>query len=513
MPSNYAFTSKLRIAFRWFAISFLIVAATWLAAIFWWQLTQRAVSTTDAILHMVVLPIALLLTIALARRALTAKASPRRTTVAQNPEVALSDNQTSDKNQENHAPALAIVGAWASTCLSPYGDELPDLLNERRTRPTPDESLLDDHGFPLLSGRTKELDTDAVETALATVITGSPDAPGELTDEARDALLRALALLDSVLAQMSEEWPRSFASAAEISEQDAGAATLRGLPDRSAPPGGVNLQVKLLLSDELNDDEVRSARAYIAYRLAAYGISASQTSIDALVSDDAPIALALAEEFRRTANSGLERDLPQALLLLSGVSHLCPSIAETWESKGLIFSSQRPNGRMLGEAAFAILCANKKALAIESIKPMCNLSPVVCAQRNNSDKEKLKADVLGGAIHNALDAAKLAGDAIGSVICDADHRSDRTLESIGAMVSVAPTLDAIRDRVAIEESCGHLGAASALGVLAVGAITAEQAMHPVLLFNVGHPAERAAALLHPTGVAESGTSTQLPHAA
>ncbi|HZW11669.1 MAG TPA: hypothetical protein VFF81_00565 [Noviherbaspirillum sp.] len=498
---------------RWFAISFLIVAATWLAVVFWWQTTQRAVSTTDALLHMVVLPITILLCVILVRRTFLMMASRRGAKSDQSAQGISSAIQSGAKDSQLQAAHVAIIGAWASTSLSPNGDELLEHLNERRTRPTPDEFLADEHGFPLLSGRAKDLDTGSVESKLATAVAGVPSASDVSLSEARDALLRALALLDSLLEQMAADWPRNISGMDEPPDRHVHAMTLRGLPDNAAAPASVVLQVKLLLSGELDAAEIGSARAYVAHRLAALGISAPQMSVDTVAADEVPAALVLADEFRRKANATPGCDSPQALLLLSGVSNLCPTIVEAWESRGLTFSSQRPNGRMLGEAAFGVLCANEKTLEIMSATPMCHLSPVICAQRNAGGKDKAKDDILSGAIHKALDVAKLPCDAIGAVVCDADHRSDRTLESIAAMISQTPKLDAIHDRIAIDEACGHLGVASTLGILAAGAIHAQQSMHPVLLFNVGHSTERAAALLIPVGITKDDTSTQYLQAA
>lgn len=513
MPSNSVFTSRRGTVVRWLAISFLTIVSTWLTVAFWWHTTQRLVSTADVLLHMVALPIGLLIGVAAFRRAFLMKNSRPRGRPDHSDEGATSPDLAADDDVQVRGAPIAVIGTWASTSLSSDGEALLEKLKKRRTRPAPDSFITDINGFPLLSGRVPGLDTRTVETDLTKAGAGTCDASDDFAPGARDALLRALALIDLLLARIAEDWHRQFTILCTPSDQQLQTMTLRGRPEKAEAPAGLLLDVKLILSSELDTLEIQSAQAYVAHRLSTYGISASQLTINAMASDDAPTAMHLADEFRTQSNLAPGSQTPQVLLLLSGVSNVCSSIAEEWESKGLTFSSQCPNGRMLGEAAFAVLCANETALDITSAAPVCHLTPVVGAKPSQAGKSKAKEDVLADTIAKALDAAKLASDVIGIVVCDADHRSDRTLESIRAMISLAPNLDAIHDRLSIDEACGHLGPASALGILAVGAIHAAQAPHPVLLFNVGHPTERAVAFLLPAGLREGDTSSQHQQAA
>lgn len=91
----------------------------------------------------------------------------------------------------------------------------------------------------------------------------------------------------------------------------------------------------------------------------------------------------------------------------------------------------------------------------------------------------------------------MQGEAIAAIACDADHRSCRVLECIAVMLAHTPHLDAIENRLSLNEVCGHTGAASNAGGWVAGIAQVREIRAPVLLFNVSHSFERAAAVLLP----------------
>jgi hypothetical protein len=193
----------------------------------------------------------------------------------------------------------------------------------------------------------------------------------------------------------------------------------------------------------------------------------------------------------------------QALLLLACDSALCDTIAQDWQANGRLFNPRCPNGLMMGEAAFAVLCANDKALNAAAIDPACRFTRLSRAHRDTSADTQSKPSYacLANVVKEALLAANLSGESIGAVACDADHRTNRTLECMGAMMDQTPHLDAIRNRLAAAEACGHIGAASVAGALVAAIMQSKNSGYPVLLFNVSHVTDRAAALLIPSGTA------------
>jgi hypothetical protein len=127
------------------------------------------------------------------------------------------------------------------------------------------------------------------------------------------------------------------------------------------------------------------------------------------------------------------------------------------------------------------------------------MSRVARAQRTGSADSggKPTAACLKQQVATALASASVDKSGVAAVVCDADHRASRTLECIDVMIEHTPGLDAVRERVTLNESCGHLGAASAAGLLALGAQRVAISEQPALLLSVSHPLDRAVVLLLP----------------
>lgn len=492
MSSPAVSTSKLRTYCKWAALSLLLVALCWTVVILWWQATHRVVTIADAVLYLAALPFVLLVCIGLAKWRSVRKSAPAELLLPQSVPVNM------EADAKRHACTLPVLRAWAVTSCASTGGEFIAALSERRMRPLPDAMLTDDDGFPLLAARVADLDCTQVEQALAQAIAGGqlPDAPA--AEDWRDAIIRSLALLGSLIDQTAEECPwLTNAPGTSIAAHEEEPVTLRGMPaSPDSAATSFHLHVKLLVPAGLLPHERQFALAYLRERLPFLQSSGRHLHLDLVETRDDAAAFALANEF--SAESQRDRDA-RALLLLACDSLLCPAVIEEWQANARLFNPRNPNGLMPGEAAFGIMCANDSALQALDAEPACHLTPVIRKQRDISadTPAKLSSSCLMQVVAEALDAALLSGDLIGTVAADTDHRSNRVLECISAMMQHTPQLDAISNRFAVNEACGHLGAASAAGILAAGVLQASDAAHPVLLLNVNHALDRAAAVLIP----------------
>ena len=492
MSSPAVSPSKLRTYCKWAAISLLLVALCWAVIILWWQATQQVVTVTDALSYLAALPLALLGCIGLTKRRSMRKSTP----AGELPTQAAPTATEGDTGQQ--ARALPVLRAWAVTGCASTGDEFIAALSKRRARPQPDEMLTDDDGFPLVAARAADLDTAHVEQALAQVVADGRlhDAPD--AEDWREAIIRSLALLGSLTNQITEEcsWLTS-APGDSIAEAEEAFVTLRGMsaPQDSAAPS-IHLHVKLLAPASLLAHERQFALSYLRERLLFLQHSGRHLHVDLVEARDDATAFALANEF--SAESERDRNA-RLLLLLACDSLLCPAVVEEWQADARLFNPRNPNGLMPGEAAFGILYANDTALQLLELEPACHLTPVIRKQRDISADAPAKpaSSCLSQVVAEALNAARLSGSLIGTVATDTDHRSNRALECIAAMMHHTPQLDAIDNRLSVNEACGHLGAASAAGIMAAGVLQASDAAHPVLLFNVSHALDRAAAVLIP----------------
>jgi hypothetical protein len=483
--------SKLRSVLKWLLLALAVLVVTWVIVGAWWQTTHRVVTVDDALVYLGVLPTVLIALVAFGSWIRQKKRAAPDEQAAQSGTV---DIPASTPVQH---PAVAILSAWAVSPAGTTVDEYLETLSSRNTRPSPDKALTDNQGFPVLTGRVNDLDTSLVLEWL------EKKDPMPAHAEWRDAFLRALALLDRLLEQVVDEWTLPLAG----SRQDAGLhmaiSTLRGTP--VAMEGNderkLALQIQLLLPLHFQDEERLLAERFLSERIATLSLADSPCHIDTIGAADDASAFSLADRFRVKT---VQTPHPQALLILAADSSLCPSIMDAWSADDRLFiGGKHPNGFMPGEGAFGILYANGAALAFAEVEPLCLQTPTIFARRKISADEKQRPshDCMAKIVNEALAQAGVSGDSIAAVACDADHRTSRALECAGTMLNETPHLDAIQHRLATNETCGHLGTASALGALVAGVAQAMTAA-PLLIAHVNHPTERAATLLlPPTGTA------------
>jgi hypothetical protein len=491
--------SRFRTFAKWSLISIALVTAIWLGVVIWWQTTQRVVTVQDTLLYLGALPLAALICIGLFQwRFLRRKRQKESSDNASAADSARGE-PTSPNEQGIQLP---ILSAWAITGFAANPEEFMHALRDRQIRPLPDALLTDEQGFPLLTGRIADLDTAAIQEDLIRIaaerkVDDMPDA-----ETWREAVLRTLALLGSLLDQVLADLPLSLDMSADSqATRRVDALTLRGIaPLPSTPDQQLRLKIKLLLPAHFQPVEQQLALAYLLQRSIELPLSNEYVHLDIVQARDDATALVLIDQF--SADSYRD-NRAQALLLLACDSTLCDTVAHEWQANGRLFNSRCPNGLMPGEAAFAVFCANEKAVQAAAADPACRLTRLSRAQREvpADTPGKPSHGCLADVVKNALLAANLSGASIGTVACDADHRTNRTLECMGAMMDQTPHLDAIQNRLAAAEACGHIGAASVTGALVAAVMQSKDAAHPVLLFNVSHVTDRAAAVLIPPGAA------------
>jgi hypothetical protein len=386
-----------------------------------------------------------------------------------------------------------VLGAWAVTA---EGEEQAFLeaLKEKRRRPRPDPTLCDSYGFPVRTTRIEPLSLDQIDERL-NLSTPSQENTAQM-QESSIASMRTMALLLALIDQVANAWPFDF-DAMLPAEEITSTATLRGSESKSLSKSGLFIpRIKLLVPFDFPQHEHEPFRRH-AIRALQDGLPGwRHTDVDIIPAHADTTALILLKEFGENANRS---PMPQALLLLACESTLCPTVADKLEAEGKLFSASTPHGLMLGEAGFGILCANDAALPFVLSPPVCRIGPVALGHRISS------ADAPGRPTFNeltqvasqALEGAAVLPEHVGAIACDADHRTNRTLECIGVILDLTPRLDAIEDRLATNEQFGHLGAASALGGLVAAAVQANTHDMPVLLLSLTHVLQRAAAVLLP----------------
>jgi hypothetical protein len=485
----------LRLA-KWALIALAIAAVIWTGVILWWQSSQREITTGEVLTYLVILPAAVISGIVFTLWLRSRKNSQNAFTESGTTPATI-DSQEQEKTDNAAADSLPILAAWSITSAGSWLTDFHAALVDKRRRPQPDAGLLDDYGYPLHTGRVDDIDTSAVEQALAKIQAHNANLANLHVDVTREGFLRVLTLLSLLLDQVVTDWPimENFVEDA-ISAQ--AVPTLRGSEaGRTDGKLPLQLQIKLIIPADFTTAEQQLALSYFLEHSRALPCDSRAVHIQLVPSRDEPTALHAAEHFRIEAHGAAQ---PQALLLIACDSALCNAVTERWQAERKLFGSHARQGLMPGEAAFAIFCINRKALDLSAVEPVCLLRGVTQGRRDTS------ADSGGKPVHAALDAivgkaialASLQCEDIATIACDADHRSSRVLECIGAMLAHTPHLDAVENRLSSNEICGHVGAATSAAAWAAGIAQVRETEAPVLLVNVSHAFERAAAVLLPT---------------
>lgn len=486
----------LRPLLKWSAVAFALGAALWLAILFWGQQVRQAFTHDDTLLYWIFLPMTVVV-IGTFQQFFVRSKSTGFATVQQAP----SANTPPNISQTAEKPiTLPVLGAWCMTSAGLDSMHFWEALVEKRNRPTPDPVLVDDQGFPLLTGRVNRLDTTSSENSTIKTIPEEHTRMAPGSAEWRDAVMRTCALLESLVDHIQQNWPLVLPNASAQDLQEGSQNSRYALPPEgaipplSSPEKSLFLQVTLLLPVDFHPSEQQHLLACLSKKLAAFPFSDKEIRLDLVPAQNDGTILALADEFSRHAD---RNRYAEALLILACDSLLCASTIKSLQSENRLFTARTPDGVMPGEAAFGFLCANDRALQWAISPPLCHLAGIARTERDTSAKmpEKPSSACLTDTITHALKAAGITGSMIGTVACDADHRVIHALECMGTMMDVTPHLDVIRHRLAVNEAYGYLGTASVPGALIAAIMQTRDAEHPVLLFNVSHEVDRVAAVL------------------
>lgn len=278
--------------------------------------------------------------------------------------------------------------------------------------------------------------------------------------------------------------------------------------------------VCLLAPADWTSAERQLARLWLARRLAA--------ALPDVPLSDAIVVLPCAQaehglqqldqrlvSWRRDARPGL-------LLALAAESQIGADWVERLDAHGLLFSGERPEGRVPGEAAVALLLSTPDwprpgdaALPDGSDAPLRLHRPITARRSQPAGGHRVSATALRQALAQAMEAAGFAAQdpghadappaaaaddhppALPLACTDLDTRPSRSGEAAQALVAALPGLDPVRDVVALGQALGDVGLPRALLAIALASRHVRDRAEPALVYTVHDPLERAALILAP----------------
>jgi len=495
-------------------LALVITSMVWLTTLWRWQITARDVGQQDIVLHLLVLPLALLLTLWLAIRL---GGQVRRQ--LQDPAVTPAAKDRALELAAQAASAVDRAQSWdvlllgSEVCLMP-GDQAADVAQQVRDRqvwPGLDTNLTDFNGLPVFTARVPELDHEVTHEACP------------------EHRMRAWRLMARVWQPLAE---RILEARWQTARADGGQSV--ATVDRVATPA----HLAGIGRDNRHLRELDCPRMTVAVALPEHTAKAWQSQCLAQVQCTweglleaevatapwqmdwmvwaEPCAQALWARIDQTLRDwsslpGLGQGPARSLVVLVADSAVDQSCIEQWQGRGELFTAQHQQGRVPGEGAVALWwCRTDWPGAGADRQPLVRVMPPVVRSRERS------ADVPGRVGHQALQAcitdamAAMDSKADWLVFSDADHRASRTGELFEALTDVAPELDPMRAVYRVGDVCGDLGLCAGLAPLALaeGVIrdhllsgnTSPESTTAALVVSVQSPIHRMAVALVPEPV-------------
>ncbi|MBI5256112.1 MAG: hypothetical protein HY855_06400 [Burkholderiales bacterium] len=477
------------------ALLVAVCCGVWLAVLWRWQATPRALSGTDVAVYLVVLPLVVfgfVLAFRWAGRAAWAAAPGGAGAAA--PVAPGSGPGTAPRASTEAAQRHATVQLLAAALNCACADRPPALLAAGaagQPRPALDKQLLNAEGLPVMACRIAELPLDALQACLP-LLRPVPAADADPVDPPALHVQRALAALAAPLDQALQ-----------------GLAPWQAwLADARSP---VPVRVLLAWPDLWPEDDGALALAWLRQRLAsAEGPGAGWVW---RIEGRAMTGVELLAEADRRLHAGGRHRSPELLLLAACHSDLSDEAIAVLEHQRRLFSpAERPKGLIPSESAAVLVLAPADWPAAPDTPdaPVHLHRPAITRRDKAIDAPgRVSSDTLVHTLTDALAAAQRPAAEVAALVCDADQHSPRGTELFGALLATLPQLDPTEHLCMTGELAGQ-GEAGPLMAVAAAAARARADNAPCVALSVGDSHWRLALLARPAPTAPTAPAAATP---
>jgi hypothetical protein len=442
-------------------IAAAVFVACWGGAIVWWRTSARVPATSEWMLLLFGLPVALLLAGFVGHKRIAQRSAVQADALPAAP--ARTASAAAKPVQAQH---LAIL---ATALRAPHGaspEELAAAIADNKARPDLDRELVDDDGFPVMCARCPDARDEALREDVADWLAAHGGVEADFSDEQ----WRALTLATSVVAEL------------------AGRAAIEWTVRDDAMP---RLQVLPLLPADWSTAQRDAAAAWLRHTAAQAGWCGE---IGQAVPDDHP-----AGDITQLARITTAGDTPRVTLVVAAASHVGEATVARWASEQTLFTSAQPQGLMPGEGAAGLLLGGAGLAGASDGQAVALLAPLADAQVEEPAGARRRGTdrVLAGLVERTLaDAGADAGD-VAMIVADTGHGSRPVYELMEYAATTMRQLDGSEDVVRVGAASGACGVVPFVTALALGAHYAGVRQAPVLCLANEMPGRRIAALVRP----------------
>ena len=491
------------------ALLLVITVLVWLATMWRWQSAQVDPSTTDLVLNLGLLPVALtaalVLTILAVKRLRTYAAAPVAAPAASAATPQPADVSTAEKER---SAQVRVLAAAVQVRAGSSWTAVQSIIASGECKPELDKQIKGDDGVPVFTAPMPDLAPDALSDAIAGLVAPlaatKPDAWAGY--EAPADMLRALVLMDKAAMSMQEaieaQWPVLSAPPPSPRNKPAAAtpALLPSVAIRVAIPARWSPQTQQLATAWLN----KLFGPYVEAGLKAAGQSRAMAHSVRPAVQLHVHPVANAEFFWALMDQQLlqwQRDKEAGLLWVFAADSLVSEIeAAAMESAQELFSGNNQRGRVPGEGAAALLLASPAwPSPAEAQPPLAKLNRASLVKRDKSADAngRVSPQTLQQAATDALQASGWQPAQVQHLTTDADHRASRAGEVFETTQELLPHLDPGEQTLRLGVGCGDIGIARLLACVALTAGQVQESQKPALVLGAFPTHERFAVVVAP----------------
>ncbi len=453
-------------------MALLAFGASWLGAVWYWRANNRVPATDDLVLYLLVLPLALLAVFWLGQKIYRAISAP-----AAGAPTGDAAAQSEAPAEPARGPSLSLV---AAAVRAPHGvspAELSATLADDSPRPELDPELIDAYGYPIMSARIADLDTEALRAEMSDWLTANA-LPSHFSDEQ----WRALSAGSEVVTELSGH----LAGHAQL-EAHAGHIAQR------EPSPLPMLQLHPVWPPEWKTEQRQATTLW--FRHLAIQAGWPEDRITA-----APERGAADTEAGTVLARLLSNEPPALALVVACGSHIGADSVESMDNATTLFNSSHPQGRIPGEGAAGLLLADAaqaKLLAYGAELPQLLAMSSGQLPHSADTSRRSSAELLQELSAKALLGAGREASSIALIAADTDHRTSRVMELMGVVSASTPQLDPGVDVLSVGASCGSCGGVTWLTALALARQEAENRNAAILCISNLDPFRRYVAVIGP----------------
>ncbi|BBP00044.1 hypothetical protein [Sulfuriferula nivalis] len=417
----------------------LATLAIWLLVIAYWRTNMHMPSTIDVATYLVIMPLTLLLSIYIIKRA--GNGLLALTTKTENQTVNTNENAATLKAQAEEEAARSwtalITTSAIHTRFGTTASDIIDAIKNKKTKFELDTQLTDTNGYPVLSGRIEDLETDDAVAHFKQFINSQalPEQPWHTED------LRTITLAHNVCQDLSQ---------ALLSNPNLNKLIVK--IDNTTPKANIpNIYLTSILPSSWTEQQKQQVQLWLLNILSTQGLPSNNVISHPLNASNPDDPLLLIDSI----NVEINQQPTQGLHIIIASHSLIGDQSNL---------ANNTTHRIPGEAAAGLILTDPKWAETLALSSPVKIHRIAQLNREKSADEagKINPETLIKTIENAIAIANIDQAAVKTITADSDDRPTRIGELYEAINTSTTDIEPTENCFQIAYHCGETGSVSTL---------------------------------------------------